>query len=159
MQAKIFKRLRFIGLLLCILIVIFSIRYFLIDWVHVEGNSMSPTLSDGQIVFVEKISKVTSSINRGDLVLIVFPDGIQYTKRVIAIGGDIISLSNNTLRVNWEAVEEPYLSEPRFNNIEPLTIPEDHVFVMGDNRDISLDSRDYRVGSIHKNNIIGKILH
>ena len=102
---------------------------------------------------------------RGDVVIVdsYTAYGKPLVKRVIAKGGDIISIdyASGTVTVNGEVLDEDYIAEPTYLGYDvefPYTVPEGTVFVMGDNRNNSLDSRSSYVGCIDERDILGKVL-
>lgn len=123
---------------------------------------MEPTIQKDDIVLVRYFSTDTQrdSVSYGDLVLYKAPAGSSkpLLKRVIAVGGDTIEVRSNQVFVNDRRVEEPYAqyinAEP--SSFGPMTIPPDSVFVMGDNRDRSSDSRDY--GPVPRENLLGEFV-
>ena len=125
---------------------------------RVNGDSMYPSLEDGDLfIFRER-----EEYNRGDVVVFYPPaeavlegeDGSTFIKRIVATANDHIKIDGNTLYINGVKTEEPYIKE-RFNDIEiDETVPEGKVFVLGDNRDESRDSRHY--GTIDVTSIAGK---
>lgn len=153
-----------------IAVVIFALaaRAVIAEPVRVSGESMLDTLQDGDYLFVEKLSYTFSSPKRGDVVICYYPDPYYesqnkdyYTrvKRVVAVAGDTVETRDGRLYVNGEAVEEPYLTEKRSATagIEtPVTVQKGTVFVLGDNRINSRDSRDSRIGAIPLEQIVGK---
>jgi len=147
--------------LLAVLIVMF-ILVFLFRSAAVDGNSMNPTLQDGDRLL---LSTISNNYERGDIVVIHRDDDEPLIKRVIAVGGDTIDINfiTGTVTVNGEVLEEDYIADrtylqyvdgPEF----PLTVPENQVFVMGDNRNDSLDSRSGTVGLVDTRDILGKML-
>lgn len=136
----------------------------IVEFVVVSGHSMDNTLEDGQLTLFWKLGYEPQ---RGDIVIINGKDHLGYrqrlVKRVIAIEGDTIDIDFDTgyVYLNGELLQEDYITEPTYTNegMEfPLTIEEDHVFVMGDNRNHSGDSRDPRIGQIEESCITGKYL-
>lgn len=132
---------------------------FLFRLVGVNGDSMNPTLKNGDWLTVKSIN---STVERGDIVVITQPNtiGKPLVKRVIAKGGDEIKIDffDHKVIVNGVVLDEPYIAEPTElmgNMIYPLTVPEGKVFVMGDNRNDSLDSRDKYIGFIDEDYILG----
>ncbi|NLP48304.1 MAG: signal peptidase I [Clostridiales bacterium] len=144
------------------ILLIFIIFAFFFRVVGVSGTSMVPTLSDGDWVAV---SSINGHARRGDIVVVTQPNDVHepLIKRVIAIGGDRldIDLEKNTVSINGHQLKEPYIKEPinkSFGVDLPLTVPEGYVFVMGDNRNNSKDSRSPGVGMIDERYILGRTL-
>ena len=140
--------------------VVFIIFMLLFRAVGVEGPSMTPTLVDGDWVAV---SSVTSHVNHGDIVVITQPweRDIPIIKRVIGVAGDTVDINFETgeVFINGELQQEDYILEPTLTNYNaafPLTVPEGRIFVMGDNRNGSLDSRSSKVGLIDERYVLGR---
>ena len=141
------------------IILILVVFVFMFRIVGVVGDSMNPTLNSGEWLAVKAIN---TTINRGDIVIVTQPHEINepLVKRVIAVGGDTIDIDFNRgeVKVNNEILDEPYimdLTKRRGDFSGPVTIPEGYVFVMGDNRNDSLDSRFNSVGLIDERYILG----
>jgi signal peptidase I len=121
---------------------------------------MSRTLSDGAWVAV---NGVVSRYEYGDIIVITQPweKNVPIIKRVIAVGGDVVNIDFNTKEVfvNGEKLDEPYIAEPTrlyYDVSFPLTVEEGKLFVMGDNRNNSLDSRSSRIGLVDERYVLGK---
>lgn len=142
--------------ILIVLVVVF-IRVFLIDPFRVDGSSMNTTLSDGEIMILNKIVYKKGDIKRFDIVVINEGDK-KIIKRVIGLPGETIEYKNNKLYINGKIVKDPYPSTKTddfsITDIGHTKIPGDSYFVMGDNRENSLDSR--YIGTIKKNNVMGR---
>lgn len=131
--------------------------------VGVSGPSMMNTLVDGDWLMV---SAFITEPERGDIVIITQPNSFNepIVKRVIAVGGDTIDIDfeTATVSVNGEELNEPYLATPTTTDEGawqyPLTLKEGQVFVMGDNREHSSDSRSPDIGLIDENYILGQVL-
>lgn len=141
------------------MILILLIFTFFFRVVGVNGSSMNPTLSNGDWLTVSAVSK---EINVGDIVVITQPNSLNepLIKRVIAKGGDTISIDfiEGVVTVNGIAQYEPYIAEKteRMGDfVYPLTVPEGCLFVMGDNRNDSLDSRFKTIGFIDERYVLG----
>ncbi|WML49295.1 signal peptidase I [Neobacillus sp. PS3-34] len=145
------------------------IRYFLFAPIVVDGLSMTPTLHDQDRMIVNKLSYEIGKPKRFDIIVFHAPEGKDYIKRVIGLPGDRIEYKNDTLYVNGKAYKEPYLDEFKKKVIDgPLTdaftlketavgrdtVPEGELFVMGDNRRFSKDSR--HIGTVPLSKILGK---
>lgn len=141
------------------------IRGFLLIPVPVTGNSMDQTLTQGDMIVMEKFSK----IKRFDVIVFQQPDGTIYIKRVIGLPGDQIRYENDQLYINNEPVSEEFLTNNRNRDhqVSPYTtdfklqeltgasrLPKNEYFVLGDNRRISKDSRSF--GTVETKDILGK---
>lgn len=124
---------------------------------QIYGSSMVPTLSDRNIVLTLK----TSDFESGDVVAFYYNNKIL-VKRVIATSGDWVNITEDgDVYVNDVLLEEPYLEEKALGecNIElPYQVPESRIFVMGDHRSISVDSRNTAVGCIAEEQLVGKLV-
>lgn len=143
-------------------IVVFLIFAFVFRAVGVDGDSMYPTLKDGDWVAV---SGVTANIENGDIIVSTQPweRNVPIIKRVIAVGGDTvyIDFDSNAVYVNGEKLDEPYIAELTRVSYDvefPITVDEGKLFVMGDNRNVSLDSRSSKIGFIDERYVLGKVL-
>ncbi|MFJ7752361.1 signal peptidase I [Peribacillus muralis] len=145
------------------------IRTFFFSSYDVEGKSMQPTLEDGNKLVVNKITYQIHDIHRFDIIVFHANSKEDYVKRVIGIAGDRIRYKNDWLYVNGKKVEEPYLEKWKEGfpdqdftgdfTLKELTggttVPEGKLFVMGDNRLESADSRHF--GFIPVQNVVGKV--
>lgn len=142
--------------------IVVLLNTFVVRVMVVDGNSMVDTLHHNDRILT---TPLYTELSRGDIVVIHRENDLPLVKRVIAVAGDTIDVDYNTGKVllNGEAIDEPYLSEqmrePSYmggNTVLPLTVSEGHVFVMGDNRNSSLDSRAQTVGEVPVQNVFGK---
>jgi signal peptidase I len=122
---------------------------------------MFPTLHENDRVLVNKLSYDLHDVNRGDLVVFERPPGETDTdikdliKRVVGLPGDVVSSCGGQVCIDGTPLEEPYLPDgATTGEFERQTVPDDHVFVMGDNRDNSRDSRIF--GPIEEDSIVGR---
>ncbi len=140
------------------------VEAFLVQAFWIPSPSMVPTLEVGDRVLVNKLAYKLHDVHRGDVVVFTRPPAARngtdseikdLIKRVVAVGGDTIEGRDGRVYVNGELIDEPYL-EPgtRTETLPPMTIPEGQVFVMGDNRENSEDSRYF--GPIDEDTIVGR---
>lgn len=123
--------------------------------IRVEGDSMEPSLHNGQFVVVNRLAYMFSAPQRGDIVVFKFPLNPErrFIKRVIGLPGDQIVVQDGQVIVNGELLNEPYLaSAPVYN--DRWQVGQDEVFVLGDNRNNSSDSQNW--GALGIESIIGK---
>lgn len=126
--------------------------------VYVQGHSMEPQIADGTIGFANVAARHLFGIHRYDIVLIQREDGEIWIKRVIGLPNDRIEVRQHTLYINGIAQMEEYVNQASaMADFAPIEVGENEIFVMGDNRDDSYDSR--RVGSIALQDVIGKDLY
>ena len=126
----------------------------------VVGPSMEPTFHDRDMVIAFRLAYWNDLPEQDDIILFesTLPDDRILIKRVIAREGDELLINSGSLYVNGEKIEEPYILETEFYGNTEITIPEGSVFVMGDNRNRSLDSRSEEIGLVDQEEIIGKVM-
>ena len=146
------------------LLVAFVVRTFVIAHFVVEGESMYSTLDTGDRVFVNKLSYRLHDPNRGDVVVLHQFTGASerdLIKRVIGLPGETVEMRNCTVLIDGRVLNEPYLDPAVVtpgncggDYVLDGVVPDDHVFVMGDNRGGSQDSRV--IGAINENDLVGR---
>jgi signal peptidase I len=151
-----------------ILAIIF--RTFFFSSYVVEGESMMPTLQDGNLLMINKISYEFTDFERFDVIVFHANEEDDYVKRIIGVPGDEIFYEDDELYINGEKVEEPYLDSFKEQLAEgqeltgdftlddvtgQVKVPENHVFVLGDNRLHSWDSR--HIGFVNIDDVVGKV--
>ena len=142
------------------------IRVFLFTPIVVDGESMMPTLEHGDRMIVNKIGYSIGKPDRFDIIVFHAPEEKDYIKRIIGLPGDHIAYENDQLYINGEPMDEPYLEEYKKDvsgtltedftleeKINSSTVPEGTVFVMGDNRRASKDSRI--IGVVPMEEVVG----
>lgn len=153
--------------LLIAAVLVLLIRWLIFAPFIVDGPSMEPNFHTGERLIVNKIIYSIRKPERGEVIVFHAPAGIDYIKRVIALPGERVKVENNKVYVNGEELKEPYIQEvvdekakngQIYNSpgLVETVVPEGAVFVMGDNRPNSQDSRANNVGSIPYDKIVGR---
>jgi signal peptidase I len=131
------------------------INLFLAQSTYVHGQSMEPNLHSDQRLIVEKVSYRLHAPRRGDIVVIRLDEyEIPLIKRVVGMPGETVEIRDNRVWIDGIPLSEGYLSGVVQRNYGPVQVPPDHVFVLGDNRDVSSDSRVF--GAVHMDRIAGR---
>ena len=150
--------------LVCSVLAVILVFTFGIRLIGVDGHSMLPTLQHGDRLLVLN-SLWSHDYEYGDIVVLRKESFHEepIVKRVIATAGQTVDIDfmNGVVYVDGEALEEDYINEPTFvdeGTVFPLTVPENSIFVMGDNRNHSGDSRDDELGTIDNRYVIGKVV-
>lgn len=156
--------LEWLAVLLVAVLLAVGIKTFVVQAFKIPSESMEPTLMPGDRVVVNKLSYRAHEVNRGDIVVFHRPERApagpnapeQLIKRVIGLPGDTITTRDEQIVINGKDLVEPYLPEdtPTFDLDNPITVPSGQVWVMGDNRLHSGDSRYF--GPIEIDSIIGR---
>lgn len=144
-----------LGVVFAVLFIVFRV---IIGFSVVSGDSMSPSLTDEEGVLY---LRTVQNYKQGDVVCLWVPAGNYYVKRVIAVGGDVVDIHDGAVYVNGNLIEEAHAYGQTIPEegavIYPYTVREENVFVLGDNREVSLDSRAF--GEVNKMQIRGKIIY
>ncbi len=131
---------------------------FVAEPVRVQSSSMAPTLDDGDRIIVNKLAYRVHDPRSGDVIVLEAPDDAGLVvKRVVAVGGDEVGIEDGVLVVNGVARSEAYVDQETIDGVYfgPVEVPVGTVFVMGDNRAESVDSREY--GAVSIDDVVGRV--
>lgn len=141
-----------------IVVALLGTMIFVAEPIRTSSVSMMPTIADGSELVVNKIAYSGSAPERNDIVLISMPGAEEdlLVKRVVALGGDVIGMEDGVLVLNGIPLDEPWVDQPSIdgNYFGPVQVPEGHVWVLGDNRAESIDSRAF--GPVSLDDIVGR---
>jgi signal peptidase I len=145
-----------VGVLLVVAAIAILIATLMLPVLHIYGSSMTPTLTEGDLV----ISLKGSNWKQGDIIAF-YNNNKVLIKRVIATSGDWVDIKEDgTVLVNGEAIDEPYLVDKAKGDCDinfPYQVPDSRVFVMGDHRSISVDSRSKTIGCVAEEQVVGRL--
>ena len=135
-----------------------TLRLFVFEFIRVDGSSMEPTLYTDEYVFMEKVTYWFGEPQFGDIVICYYPQRTEtFVKRVIGTEGDVIAVQDGALYIN-NVMDTTYFAGYMNTEMSPVVVPEDSVFVMGDNRNASMDSTNSSIGPLPYDMILGKAL-
>ena len=153
-----------IQIIVAAVVIALVLNNFVIANSRVPTGSMENTIMSHSRVIGSRLSYINSDPQRGDVVIFHFPDDptgeTYYVKRVIGLPGETVNVIGGKVYINDSAtpLEEPYLPEPMDGSYGPYTVPEGCYFMMGDNRNNSLDARFWKNQFVEKDKIIAKVL-
>ena len=155
LTSKIFKLVK--AIVISFIIAIFIIN-FMFQLVTIDGESMVPTLQNNDKLIIEKLSRRIKSTKRNDIVVIKYPADARerIIKRIIAVAGDKVKIKDNILYINGKVINEHYKNENFMKDYDEALVPQDSIFVLGDNRNFSKDSRNIDIGFVKLNLLEGK---
>ncbi|AIQ52204.1 signal peptidase I [Paenibacillus sp. FSL R7-0331] len=137
------------------------IRSYVAEAMRVPTDSMVPTIDVNDRLFVEKMLWMTK-LKHGDIVVFHPPvpgeEQKRYVKRLIGLPGDTVEIKDGALYRNGEQIAEPYLQKPMDYTFGPVTVPEEHYFFLGDNRNVSYDAHLWATPFVAKDQLVGKML-
>ena len=139
-------------------IIIFAALRFLVQNFRIEGHSMEPNLHDGQFLIVDKVSYRLGEVARGDIIVFHAPPipAKDFIKRVIGLPGDLVEIRSGLVLVDDKPLLEPYVPYPGSRSWGPRVVQAGELFVLGDNRPSSNDSRQW--GMLPMGEVVGKAL-
>ncbi len=159
MKAEIISWIKTIVLAVLLAVIVDTV--FIVN-ATVPTGSMENTIMTNDRILALRTSYWFSSPERGEIVVFRYPDDPSgdtlFVKRVIGVGGDTVEVRNGEVLVNGEVLDEPYIREQTEGNFGPYTVPEGHYFMMGDNRNQSLDSRYWTNTYVPEDEILGKVV-
>lgn len=162
MAKRIMKEVISWGIVIGIAIILaLLINRFVFYKVEVPSGSMETTIMTGDKVFTYRLSYLFGNPKRGDIVVFPYPDNesIDYIKRIIGLPGETIEVMEGVIYIDNNPLEEDYLFEPMDDEeFGPIVVPEESYFMMGDNRNTSMDSRSWRNPFVKKDKIKGKAI-
>lgn len=142
---------------LILVVVLVNLFTFVFSIVNYYGNGMEPTLQDRQTLVIRK----TEQVEEGDMIAFYY-NNKALVRRVICAGGKMITIDDaGRVTIDGEPLEEPYVEDPSLGQCNltfPYNVPAGQYFVMGDNREIAMDSRLSEIGTISSDRILGKVI-
>ena len=150
--------LEWVATILAAVLVALFINNFIIVNATVPSSSMEKTIMTNDRVIGLRLAYKDKDPERGDIIIFKYPDTekILYIKRVIGMPGETVEIHNGEVTIDGEVLSEPYLTTTTEGDFGPYIVPEDHYFMMGDNRNNSADSRYWRNTYLSKDKIVGK---
>lgn len=144
--------------------VLLALRFWVLEPITVSSDSMKPTVAAGSLIWLDKASPGLTGVRPGQLVVFRGPDDAEMPndavllKRVVAAGGQTVSLQDGVLFVDGARATEPFVDQETIDGVYfgPVTVPAGNVFLLGDNRETSVDSRHF--GPIPNSEILGTVL-
>ena len=158
--SRAYRNAEFFIYILIVVLTALSVRSFLAEPIRVDGDSMIPTLINNEDMLVEKVSYWFHDPARGDMVICFYPGyTVSCVKRVIGLPGETVSISEGKIYINGAALDESdYWNGEIVGDMDPVTVGARQVFVVGDNRNGSKDSRNPSVGCIPYAKVVGRVI-
>lgn len=158
--SRSFRNVSFLLYIAIVVLIALTIRSFIAEPIRVDGDSMIPTLVHNEDMFVEKMSYWFSDPLRGDIIICFYPGYTEScVKRVIGLPGDTVEVKEGKIFINGTALDESsYWKDEIIGEMDPVLVPARNVFVIGDNRNGSKDSRNPSVGSIPYSKVVGRVV-
>lgn len=146
-------------IIFAIIIALIITRYIIVNAL-VPSGSMETTIMTGDRVIASRLSYLYANPKRGDIVVFKYPDNEKenFTKRVIGLPGDKVEVKDGFVSINDTKLKEPYLKVTTMGEFGPFFVPKSSYFMMGDNRNDSLDSRFWKNKYVSRNKIMAKVV-
>lgn len=158
--SRAYRNVEFFIYILIVVLTALSIRSFIAEPIRVDGDSMIPTLINNEDMLVEKVSYWFQDPTRGDMVICFYPGYTEScVKRVIGLPGETISITDGMIYIDGTMLDESdYWNGEIIGDMDPVTVGAREVFVVGDNRNGSKDSRNSYVGCIPYSKVVGRVI-
>ena len=158
--SRSFRNVSFLLYIALVVLVALSIRSFIAEPIRVDGDSMIPTLVHNEDMLVEKMSYWFEEPQRGDIAIVFYPGYTEScVKRVIGLPGETVEVKDGKIYINGAALDEsPYWNGEIIGSMDAVTVGAREIFVVGDNRNGSKDSRNPTVGCIPYAKIVGRVV-
>lgn len=159
LKRKVVKEVfSYVVILAAAVIIAFCVNKFVIINAHVPTSSMDPTISINDKLIGNRLAYLFKNPERGDIIIFKFPDDESqiFIKRVIGLPGETIQIVEGELFIDGELMEEDYIKDSMRGNYGPYEVPDNSYFVLGDNRNVSEDSRFWKNTYVRKNKILAK---
>jgi len=157
---RTYRNAEFLLYIVVVVLVALTIRAFIAEPTRVDGDSMIPTLVHNEDMLVEKMTYWFSDPLRGDIVICFYPGYTEScVKRVIGLPGETVAVKDGVITINGEPIDEsPYWKGEIIGDVDSVTVGAREVFVVGDNRNGSKDSRNPSVGCIPYAKVVGRVI-
>ena len=158
--SRAYRNVEFFVYILIVVLTALTIRAFIAEPIRVDGDSMIPTLINNEDMLVEKVSYWFTDPQRGDMVICFYPGYTEScVKRVIGLPGETVAVKDGVIYIDGTAIDESaYWSGNIIGEVGPITVGARQVFVVGDNRNGSKDSRNPSVGCIPYGKVVGRVI-
>ncbi len=158
--SRSYRNVSFLLYIALVVLVALTIRSFIAEPIRVDGDSMIPTLVHNEDMLVEKLSYWFEEPQRGDIAIVYYPGYTEScVKRVIGLPGDTVEVREGVFYINGKALDErAYWNDTIIGDMAPVSVGARQVFVVGDNRNGSKDSRNPSVGCIPYAKVVGRVV-
>lgn len=157
---RVYRNMEFLLYIVVVVLTALSIRSFIAEPIRVDGDSMIPTLVHNEDMLVEKMSYWFNDPLRGDIVICFFPGYTEScVKRVIGLPGETVAIQDGHISINGHVLDESaYWQDEIIGDVDPVTVGAREIYVIGDNRNGSKDSRNASVGCIPYAKVVGRAI-